>query len=81
MLGLRDGQRSIHEQADHVDTAGLPLTVRRGAIELEEHAQLALLALVDSLLGCAEPSTTPGFDLDEDKGVPILGNDVDLPET
>jgi len=40
-----------------------------------------LLALVDSLLGCAEPSTTPGFDLDEDKGVPILGNDVDLPET
>ena len=81
MFGLSDGQRTIHEQTDHIDAAGLLLTVRRGAIQLEEHAQLALLALVDSFLGCAEPGAPPGFDFDEDKGVPILGDDVDLPET
>jgi hypothetical protein len=80
VLGLRDRQRTVHEQADHVDAARLLLPMRLRAIQLEEHAQLALLPLVDCLLRRAESGTASRLHLDDDEGLAILGDDVDLPE-
>ena len=80
MLGLGHRQRAVHEQSDHVDAARLLLPVRLRAVELEEHAQLALLALVDRLLRRAERSPAARLHLDEHEGVAVLSDDVDLTE-
>jgi hypothetical protein len=74
-------QGSVHEQPDHVDAARLLLPVGLRAVELEEGPQLALLACVDSLLGSAETDAAACLDLDEDQGLAVLGDDIDLAES
>src|SRR5579863_6603346 len=69
VLGPGHRHRAVHHQADHVDTARLLLPVRLGAIELEEHAQLSAFALVDRLLGSAEPGAATRLHLDEHQRV------------
>jgi hypothetical protein len=73
-------QGTIHQKSDHVDTARLLLPVRLPAVRLEQHAQLSLLARIDRLFGGAETNAPPRLDLDEDEGVAILRDDVDLAE-
>src|SRR5580700_6757704 len=80
VLDLGHRQRAVHHQADHVDPAGLLLAMRLRAIQLEEHAQFASLALVDGLLGGPETGATPRLDLDDHERLAVLGDDVDLPE-
>jgi hypothetical protein len=80
VLGLGDRERAIHEEPDHIDAAGLLRPVCLDAIQLHEHAQLALLALVHRFLRCTEPRPAAGLHLDEDQRVSILGDDVDLTE-
>jgi hypothetical protein len=78
VLDAGHGEGSVHEQPDHVDAARLLLAVGLRAVELEEGAQLALLAGVDSLLGSAETDAAACLDLDEDQGLAVLGDDIDL---
>jgi len=78
VLDLGQRELIVEQQADDVDPARLFLPVRVGPVDLEEHAQLALLASVYGFLGRPEGSAAAGLDLDHDQGVTVLGDDVDL---
>jgi hypothetical protein len=70
----------VEQQAEHVDAARLLLALGRGAIGLEEDAQLLALAGIDGLLGQTEGHATARLHLDEHERLAILGDDVDLPD-
>ena len=50
-------------------------------VSLDQLTKLALLARVDGLFGQAKTDTAACFDLDEDKGSGVVGDDVDLAQT
>lgn len=65
------------ERKDIKATDDVPEVIQH-QIGFGQFPNLALLESSDRVFRPAEIGASPGFDLDKDEGVPVIGNDIDF---
>ncbi len=71
-------QSAVGEEREDVEAAGDVPEVVEHQVGLGQLPDLALLVGSDRFFRRAEIGALPGFDLDKDKGVAVISDDVDL---